>query len=90
MLARWPGTLSALSHLQAADGTVLCEHEDAHDDLHALLVEPAAPRKDGSSWGRRGGMDHALARKPYSSAIETREGAEARLIRSCQLASSAG
>jgi divalent metal cation (Fe/Co/Zn/Cd) transporter len=36
-----------VSHLRAADGTVLCEHEDAHDDLHALLVEPvsAPPRR---------------------------------------------
>jgi divalent metal cation (Fe/Co/Zn/Cd) transporter len=31
--------VSAVSHLRAADGTVLCEHEDAHDDLHALLEE---------------------------------------------------
>lgn len=33
------GTVSLVSHLRAADGTVLCEHEDVHDDLHALLEE---------------------------------------------------
>ena len=42
VLATRPGTVSTVSHLRAADGTVLCEHEDAHDDLHALLVQPAS------------------------------------------------
>jgi hypothetical protein len=41
-LAVWPGTVFAVSHLRAADGAVLCEHEGAHDDLHALVVEPAS------------------------------------------------
>ena len=31
-----------MSHLRAPDGTVLCEHEDTHDELHALLEAPVA------------------------------------------------
>jgi cation diffusion facilitator family transporter len=31
-----------MSHLRAPNGTVLCEQEDTHDDLHALLEAPAA------------------------------------------------
>jgi divalent metal cation (Fe/Co/Zn/Cd) transporter len=42
--------VSGVSHLRAADGTVLCRHEDAHDKLHALLEEPVRGRAyhDGS------------------------------------------
>lgn len=43
-LATCPGTVSAVSHLRAADGTVLGEHEDVHDDLHALLEKPEGAR----------------------------------------------
>jgi Co/Zn/Cd efflux system component len=39
-----PGTVSGVSHLRAADGTVLCEHEDAHGELHALLGKPESGR----------------------------------------------
>lgn len=31
-----------MTHLRAPDGTVLCEHEDTHADLEALLEQPAS------------------------------------------------
>jgi cation diffusion facilitator family transporter len=51
-----------VSHLRAADGTVLCEREDAHDDLHSLLVKPVAPAHDYDHEHEEDAHDHSHGR----------------------------
>jgi cation diffusion facilitator family transporter len=48
-----------VSHLRASDGTVLCEHEGTHDDLHALLESPAAVEPLHSHEHEEDGHDHS-------------------------------
>jgi len=51
-----------VSHLRAPDGTVLCEHEDTHDELDALLQTPAVSKPPGDFHEEshdEGGPDHS-------------------------------
>ena len=59
-LAARPGTVSVVSHLRAADGTVLCEHEGADDDLHARVLGPVStPAHAHDHAHDEGGQDHS-------------------------------
>lgn len=48
-----------MSHLRAPDGTVLCEHEDTHDDLHPLLEAPVAVEQPLQSHDHDHGHEHS-------------------------------
>ena len=53
------GTVSAVSHLRAPDGTVLCEHEGTHDDLQALLEASPSVQPKRHEHEREDAHDHS-------------------------------
>ena len=48
-----------MSHLRAIDGTVLCEHEDTHGDLHGPGRSPASAEPLHSHGHEEDGHDHS-------------------------------
>jgi hypothetical protein len=66
------GTVSAVSHLRAPDGSVLCEHEDTHDDLQALIEQPATVEPERHGHEHDGGHDHSHGWSIARSSVRAR------------------